>query len=265
MEQVRASQVRYLERISEISKVLEQNLEMEQVLQMAVDKVMELFKADRALLISPVDPADSELVIRYLQEKDEFRTGLTDRPLMRDEFQDAMARLLMGSTDPVTVSPQDGFPGFDEMTSEYGIQSLAAVAIRPKNGKPWALSLNQCSYERTWNQDDLRLLKDISQRLTVVMDNLLLHRDLQASEGRFRWLVENTTEIVWRFDLRNPIPIDMPEADQLQAWRGCTAMSGPRISWAPPLSVCWIRTRPRTCNTSGISSAPATVTWTRNP
>jgi PAS domain S-box-containing protein len=218
MDQVRASQMSYLERISEISKVLEQNLEMEQVLQLAVDKVLDLFQVDRALLISPIDPAESPLVIRYIRENEAIRGLSRHQSFEANEFQAVMAQRLLNSFEPVAINPGDELPGFAESRAKYGTQSLAAVAMHPKKGPPWALSLNQCTSARTWTADDLRLLKDISQRLTVVLDNLILHRDLRASESRFRWLVENTTEIVWRCDLKRPMPVTLPDAEQLEVF-----------------------------------------------
>ena len=218
MDQVRASQMSYLERISEISKVLEQNLEMEEVLQLAVDKVQDLFKVDRAMLVSPIDPAEARVAIRYIRENGEIRGLFQHESFDGTEFQDAMARRLMDSSEPVAINPGDEFPGFAESRAKYGTRSLAAVAMHPKKGPPWALCLNQCLRDRSWSADDLRLLKDISQRLTVVLDNLILYRDLRASESRFRWLVENTTEIVWRFDLRRPMPVTLPAEDQLEVF-----------------------------------------------
>lgn len=34
-------------------------------------------------------------------------------------------------------------------------------------------------------------------------------------EARYRWLIENTSDAVWRFELDEPIPVDLPEDEQL--------------------------------------------------
>lgn len=217
VDQVRAAQMIYLERISEISKVLEQNLEMEQVLQLAVDKVLDLFQVDRVLLASPINPAESGSVIRYISEKGKPHALSREQFIESNEFRIALAQRL-DSQEPLAIDPGDEFPGLADIREKYGTGALAIVAIHPKNGSPWALSLSKCKRAQPWSEDDLRLLKDIAQRLTAVLDNLILHRDLRASERRFRWLVENTTEIVWRFDLRRPMSVALPIEEQLEAF-----------------------------------------------
>ena len=41
-----------------------------------------------------------------------------------------------------------------------------------------------------------------------VHDQKVAEQALRESEARLRWLVENTTESIWRFELDRPIPIE---------------------------------------------------------
>ncbi|HKP95797.1 MAG TPA: PAS domain S-box protein [Fibrobacteria bacterium] len=211
----RTSEVRYLEGMAELSRVLELNLEMEQVLQMAVERVLHLFQGDRAFLIHPLDPAQSRIRIPYLAEKER---DLPDRrgefPL--EAFHQAMIADLLASADPIVFDSGPPIPWFKDTCLQDAGGSLVAIAIRPKNGRPWALGIHQSAAGRIWSGEELRLFKDIAQRLTGVLDNLILHRNLQASEKRFRWLVENTTEIVWRIDMKQPVSASLPEEEQVE-------------------------------------------------
>ncbi|HYE05764.1 MAG TPA: ATP-binding protein [Planctomycetota bacterium] len=41
---------------------------------------------------------------------------------------------------------------------------------------------------------------------------------LRASEHRLRWLVDNTTESIWRIELDQPIPVELDEDEQIALW-----------------------------------------------
>jgi PAS domain S-box-containing protein len=72
------------------------------------------------------------------------------------------------------------------------------IAIRPKIGKPWLLGVHQCSYLREWTAEEQRLFRDISYRITDALNNVLLHRDLQRSEEKYRSLFENSLDGIYR-------------------------------------------------------------------
>jgi PAS domain S-box-containing protein len=211
-------QMRYLEGMSEISKVLEQNLEMEKVLQMAVEKSLELFHGDCAFLIHPLDPSQSHFRIKHIAETRSGGSVSVGETWMAKAFHPDFAADLLASQEPIVLTPTAPIPGITGRCEEGEEGRLAAVAMRPKNGLPWALGIHQCGSGTEWNEEELRLLKDIAQRLTGVLDNLILHRDLQISERRIRWLVENTSEIIWRMNMRHPIPTVLSEEEQLDAF-----------------------------------------------
>jgi two-component system, cell cycle sensor histidine kinase and response regulator CckA len=211
LDEARGTHVKYLEGMGELTRVLEQNLEMKQVLQMAVEKVLELFQGDRAFLVHPMDPSLPALHVAYLAEKPECKGLVKGREILLDDFHKAFARDLLATSDPVVVDPGVSIPWVDDVCAR------AAIAIRPRNGKPWALGIHRCASPMSWGPDELRLLKDVAIRLTDVLDNLILHRNLRASENRFRWLVENTTEIVWRFDMKAAVGTGISEDDQLES------------------------------------------------
>jgi PAS domain S-box-containing protein len=214
-EEARASQVRYLEGMEEISSVLELNLDMEQVLRLAVEKIRALFEADEAFLLHPLKPDSAHFRIPYAARKDppaDARSGIADGAAMNPGF----AAALLSASDPVLIDRDHPIAGLEPCRSGSG-GSLAAILVRPKIGEPWALAVAHCAGEKAeWPANDLRMFKDIALRLAGVLDNLILHRNLRDSEARFRWLVENTTEVVYRIDMREPMPTSLPREEQVE-------------------------------------------------
>jgi PAS domain S-box-containing protein len=185
IEEARASQVRYLEGMEEISSVLELNLDMEQVLQLAVEKISALFGGDAAFLIHPLNRESKLFRLPYIAGKDPRSqpgsVGIADGAPMNPDFVTA----LLASSDPVLVDRDHPIAGLEPCRSGPG-GSLAAILIRPKIGEPWALAVGHCADKANWPEDDLRLFKDIGLRLSGVLDNLLLHRNLKLAEEEVR-------------------------------------------------------------------------------
>ncbi|MBA3846857.1 MAG: PAS domain-containing protein, partial [Planctomycetes bacterium] len=57
--------------------------------------------------------------------------------------------------------------------------------------------------------------RDASGRIDGWVGSMTDIHDLRETERRFRWLIENTTEAIWRFDVEVPLPIHASEDEQI--------------------------------------------------
>ncbi|MBW8889904.1 MAG: PAS domain S-box protein [Fibrobacteres bacterium] len=197
VEEARASQVRYLEGMDGISSVLELNLDMEQVLQLAVEKINAIFGGDAAFLIHPLSRNTARFRLPYVAVKRAAGKGPLSRPAGPPSgpggagivdgapMNSGFASALHFSSEPILIDRDNPIPGLEPCLSGSG-GSLAAILIRPKIGEPWALSVVHCAERAPWPANDLRLFKDIGLRLAGVLDNLLLHRNLKQAEEEVR-------------------------------------------------------------------------------
>ncbi|HTO11271.1 MAG TPA: ATP-binding protein, partial [Candidatus Binatia bacterium] len=88
------------------------------------------------------------------------------------------------SSDPVRFGPGSDHPLPAEAARRFGIQSMMAIAIYPKEDRPYMLGLHQCRYPRTWAPQEERLFQQIGRRLEDALTSLLMFRTLHESERR---------------------------------------------------------------------------------
>src|SRR4029077_12219956 len=81
-----------------------------------------------------------------------------------------------------------------EMRERFSIQSVIAIAVRPKGDRPYLFGLHQCSHARVWTAAEGRLFEEIARRLEDALTSVLAHRNLLASEERFALALETSEE-----------------------------------------------------------------------
>ncbi len=67
-----------------------------------------------------------------------------------------------------------------------------------------------------FDEEDLGLLRTLSQYLTVAMQRLRHSAALEASEQRYRSFIEQTSEGVWRVEVDEPISAVLPQEEQIK-------------------------------------------------
>lgn len=96
----------------------------------------------------------------------------------------ATFRLVQKATAPVRLGPASEHALPAETARRFGIQSMIAMAIRPKGDRPYMLGLHQCSSPRAWTPPEERLFQEIGRRLEDALTSVLILRDLRESERR---------------------------------------------------------------------------------
>jgi PAS domain S-box-containing protein len=103
-------------------------------------------------------------------------------------------KILLASNAPVGFGPGSEYPAPSEIAQRFGFKSQLTIAIYPKIGKPWVFGVHQCSYPRVWTQDERKLFKEIGWRITDGLSGLLIYRELQDSEEKYRELFEESLD-----------------------------------------------------------------------
>jgi signal transduction histidine kinase len=170
------SRLKYLHGLNQLSRVLQQNLEIETVLQAVVEELVTLFGCDLALLGHPGDPDADVFTMPFQAVRAPYAT-LTRDPVPLIPSARAALRDALASTEPLVYGPEDPFVQECAISGVQHPQSLVLVMVRPRVGAPWCFEMHQCSHRRVWLEHELNLFRDIGVRVGDVLSNLLLHRE----------------------------------------------------------------------------------------
>ena len=191
-EEDRRAYLRFLKNMDRVNRAIQATNDFQQMMSDVLDILLSIFDCDRAWLAYPCDPDAETWQVPMERTRPEYPGVLplgVELP-MEPDIAD-MYRILRDTDGPVKFGA-----GESVMAKGFNVQSMIAMAFYPKIGKPWSFGLHQCSRPRIWNQEDERLFREISRRLSDALTSLLAYRDLQESEERYRRLVELSPDAI---------------------------------------------------------------------
>jgi PAS domain S-box-containing protein len=192
------TRLRYLEGMERIRQALAQDLDSAALLQGCVETVLDLFGADRCLLAYPCDPASDVIRLPFLAERPDACLPPLPREFspVSEPVRRALAELLERS-EPMALGPDDPSTVPPDGTELRPARSRLTIAIRPKTGPAWNLTLHQCLRDREWTPEEMRLFRDAAHCLRASLETLILTQDLRASEAFLHAMTEGLPHLLW--------------------------------------------------------------------
>jgi len=172
--------------INQISGTISQSLELHQVLDNAMDNVIDVMQVDAALLfLLDEDTADLHLAAhRGIAE--ELAKGI-DRLKIGEGLNGRVAE----SGEPLFVEDVSTDPRLTrEMVSKYDIHSMLIVPLNSKGKVNGTLCVAMRSY-RTFQQEETDLLTAIGNQIGVAIENAKLYQNQQEIAEKLRTMQEN--------------------------------------------------------------------------
>jgi PAS domain S-box-containing protein len=102
--------------------------------------------------------------------------------------------------------------------STYRREEIRALVCVPlhKNGRYVARMAVSQKTKRHWTREEVALVTIVANRCWESVQRARAVRNLKESEERYRAFIANSSEAIWRFELEQPIPITLPENDQIE-------------------------------------------------
>ncbi len=205
-EAEQAKHVWFLESLDRVNRATQSAGDLNGMMREVLDILIGVFPCDRAWMLSPCDPEAKEWQILMERTRPEYPGVLpsgVNLPL--DPEGAAVFGVLRASDGPVQFGPAQEHRVTPMIRDVLGVRSFVAMALYPRVGPPWSFGLHQCSHERVWTENEMRLLQEIGRRLTDSLTTLLTLRDLQQSGEQYRSLAEGSPDNIIRYDVEGRI------------------------------------------------------------
>ena len=197
----------YLAAVNQISGVLSQSLELNQVLGNAIDNVIDVMKVEIALVFLLDEEAGQLTLAAYRGVSEGFGQGMGGIKL-GEGFNGRVAE----TGEPLYVEDASQDPNLTKMAvREEGIRSQLIVPLKSKGRVMGTLCVATRS-RRQVLQEELDLVTAIGNQIGVAVENAHLYaherevaEQLRVSEERYRELFENANDAIWVQDLAGTI------------------------------------------------------------
>lgn len=221
-EEERRAHLQFFENMDQVNRAIQGTSDLEQMMSDVLDVMLSIFMCDRAWLAYPCDPETSSWRVPMERTRPEYPGILAlgiEFPMMPENLR--VFQVLRTTDGPVSFEP-DELPLTEAIIEQYGIQSMLAMALYPKVGKPYMFGLHQCSYPRIWTIQEKRLLQEIGRRMTDALTGLLVHRELLESENRYRRITEGLMDYRYSVRVENGHPLETRQSPSCATVTGYT-------------------------------------------
>jgi PAS domain S-box-containing protein len=210
--QVIESNEKRLAALNQTSRVISQSLELSQVLDSAVDCVIDVMGVEAVRLYILAEESGELALAAYRGVSEEFVRGAA-RIRIGEGFNGKVAE----TGEPLFVedASEDDRPTRDAVRKE-NIRSQLIVPLRAKGEVVGTLCAAMRSY-RSFLPEEGDLLTAIGSQIGVAVENARLYEQLSASEQRYRELFESAHDAIWLHDL---------EGNMVAANRACVRLTG---------------------------------------
>lgn len=205
----RLSDLQFYQHLERIDQIITDSGNVENTMKNIVNEVYSIFNCDRAWLLYPCDPQSTFFRVQFECTRKEFpgafalKEDVPMDPRMAIDWQEGL------DTKGAVVHGPDVKNDVSEYTQKrFSVRSKIFMAIYPKTGKPWLFGMHQCSHDRVWTKEEIKLFEKIGYRITSTLSNMLYLKILQESEakllmaqkisklGDFTWDIQSG-EIAW--------------------------------------------------------------------
>ena len=181
-EEERREHLWFLESMDRINRAMQRTNDVEGVMSGVLEETLAIFGSDRAWLVYPCDPdaATSRVAMEHTRPEYPGAFALGEEFPVDTQGAELLRRVLdgPGAVTDLSVPP--------EIRERFSIQSMIAIAVRPKGDRPYLFGSDQCSHARAWTAAERRLFEEIARRLEDALTSVLAHRNLLAREEELR-------------------------------------------------------------------------------
>ncbi len=199
---------------SDLDMALRPLADAEEIKSAAARMLGEYLGADRCAY------AEVEADEEYLEITCDYTRGETPSVVGRFCVDDlgAEALRMMRADRPYVVDDIEADVSARRDLSAYRRAEVRALMCVPlvKNGRYVARMAVSQKTPRRWAPREVELATKVASRCWESVERARAVRNLRESDDRYRAFIANSSEAIWRYELEQPIPVTLPEDEQIE-------------------------------------------------
>jgi PAS domain S-box-containing protein len=186
----------------------------EQIMGAAVRMLCEFMQVDRCGY-AEIDPDKDQLVVKAEHIRG-AASNITGHYRL-SEFGENEQRILKDHTVHVVNDIEAEAPSGTDLSlyRRAQIRSLVCIPLKKDGGFAARMAVHQ-STPRRWTTEDIDLITAVANRCWESVERARAVRSVKNSEERYKAFIANSSEAIWRFELEQPIPLTLPETEQIE-------------------------------------------------
>ena len=170
----------HLEYMEHVSRIITQNKNKEVILQETMFAMLDIFSADRAILVKPDETLDNEFIVDCETTNNSIEVINSIRTPVTDTLDNNILLQANNSDFPIVSSYGSNNPA---PASNETLKQQMLSALHLKRTQNWYLVIQQNTAQASWTGTDEETFYKISLRLTNVLSRYLLTEELSRSEN----------------------------------------------------------------------------------
>src|SRR5262245_6413634 len=199
---------------SDLNQALQPLADPEDIMAAAARMLGEYLVGDRCAY------AEIEVNEKYLCIRGEYTRGEIPGVEGRFSVDDlgAEALRLMRANRPFVVNDVEAGAWAGRDLSAYRRAEVRSLICAPlsKNGHYVARMVVSQKTPRHWEPWEVEVVSKVANRCWESVQRARAIRNLRESDVRYRAFIANSSEAIWRFELEKPIPVNLPEDEQIE-------------------------------------------------
>ncbi len=208
VEQALTEFARQQEALYKLADQLHRTESVEDIFNAALDAILSALHCDRASILL-FDDRDVMAFAAWRGLSDEYRQATTGHSPWQRGVTDAAPICI----DDIRTADLD--ESLKTVIEEEGIGSLAFIPL-VLNGNLIGKFMVYFNTPHVFGASELDLSLTIAHQLAFGIDRRRAEEALRESEQRYRFIVENTSDGIWWIELTEPMPISLPEDEQIE-------------------------------------------------
>jgi PAS domain S-box-containing protein len=195
----------HTEFLDKINTIIINSLNLDEMFNNILDMMLNLFDCDRIFLLFPVDPQAKTYKLPVYKAKPKWSSPDTEGDIPMAPETSKLLSDLLETIEPLAIGSESQFEVPDSLKKIFYVKSSLSIVLKPKQGKPWLLGMDQCSHDRNWTTTEKKLFQNIAWRVTDGLTSMLFQEELSKTRNYLSNIIDSMPSILVGVDNKGKV------------------------------------------------------------